>query len=80
MCFIENDAYDLNNIGPPVGGGSCTAAAFLSEFVSTGIPWAHLDMASVMNNTDDQKYLSKGMTARPIRTIIELIKQGIKND
>lgn len=28
-------------------GGSCTAAAFLGEFIDEGRPWAHLDIAGV---------------------------------
>lgn len=66
-------AFDLNNIGKGKGGGSCTAAAFLREFVPKDTPWMHLDIASVMGPESNVSYLSKGMTGRPTRTLIELL-------
>ena len=44
-------------------GGSCTAAAFLKEFVTVPA-WAHLDIAGVMENKDEIPYLGKGMTGK----------------
>ncbi len=38
---------DIKNIGAGRYGGSCTAAAFLGEFIDAGRPWAHLDIAGV---------------------------------
>lgn len=38
---------DIKNVGNGRNGGSCTAAGFLSEFIDTGRPWAHLDIAGV---------------------------------
>ncbi|XP_018562536.1 cytosol aminopeptidase isoform X2 [Anoplophora glabripennis] len=70
----ENTAYDVNNISKSKGGGSCTAAAFLREFVPEKCNWMHLDIAGVMGPQDDTPYLSKGMTGRPTRTLIEFIK------
>lgn len=70
----ENPAYDVNNIGKGKGGGSCTAAAFLREFIPEKCDWLHLDIAGVMGPQDDTLYLSKGMTGRPTRTLIEFIK------
>lgn len=71
--IAEHAAYDLNNIGKGKGGGSCTAAAFLREFVPQGVDWLHLDTAGVMGPTDDTPYLGKGMTGRPTRTLIDFI-------
>lgn len=51
-------------------GGACTAAAFLKEFV-TAPHWAHLDIAGVMSNKDEVPYLRKGMSGRPMRTLVE---------
>lgn len=45
---IDFDAYDLNNLSRTKGGGACTAAAFLREFVSKDTPWVHLDIAPGM--------------------------------
>lgn len=67
-------ASDLVNIsrGSSPGGGSCTAAAFLKEFAPQG-NWMHLDIAGVMGTSESLPYLSKGMTGRPTRTLIEFI-------
>merc|ERR1719278_439548 len=66
---------DLNNISLSPGGGSCTAAAFLS--LSPSCPaWLHLDIAGVMDNSaGDVKYLSNGMSGRPTRTIVHYLQQ-----
>lgn len=43
--LLKSEVADLSNIGGRTAG-SCTAAAFLEEFVDE-IPWAHLDIAGV---------------------------------
>merc|ERR1719340_517245 len=66
---------DLNNISLSPGGGSCTAAAFLSNFTSCPA-WLHLDIAGVMDNSaGDVKYLSNGMSGRPTRTLINFVQK-----
>ncbi|XP_071449110.1 cytosol aminopeptidase-like isoform X2 [Hetaerina americana] len=71
----ETTGADLNNLGKGTGGGSCTAAAFLKEFVSSG-DWMHLDIAGVMSSTGESPpYISKGMSGRPTRTLIEFLCQ-----
>ncbi|KAL4231184.1 bleomycin hydrolase [Mactra antiquata] len=65
---------DVNNIGAHArSGGSCTAAAFLKEFV-TNKNWVHLDIAGVMSNKDEVPYLNKGMAGRPTRTVVEFVQ------
>lgn len=76
--LTQFDGFDLNNIGKGKGGGSCTAAAFLREFVPKDTPWMHLDIASVMGPDSNISYLSKGMTGRPTRTLIELLQNQLK--
>lgn len=68
-------AFDLNNIGKGKGGGSCTAAAFLKEFVPEKTVWMHLDIASVMGPESNVSYLDKGMTGRPTRTLIQFLQE-----
>lgn len=64
---------DINNIGNAGrSGGSCTAAAFLREFVSNK-NWLHLDIAGVVMKKSEIPYLAKGMSGRPTRTIVEFI-------
>ena len=36
--------------------------------------WMHLDIAGVMHNTSDVKYIPAGMAGRPTRTLIEFLK------
>lgn len=71
----ESQLADLNNIGKySRAAGSCTAAAFLREFV-TCKHWVHLDIAGVMMNKDEVPYLGKVMSGRPTRTIVEFLQK-----
>lgn len=74
MVTTDHNSHDLNNMGKGAGGGSCTAAAFLREFVPKDTPWIHVDMAGVMGNCTDQSYTgTKGMTGRPMRTLFQFV-------
>jgi leucyl aminopeptidase len=42
--MMKGESCDLKNSGGP-HGGSCTAAAYLSQFVDEGVQWAHIDVA-----------------------------------
>uniref|UniRef100_UPI00358E6517 cytosol aminopeptidase isoform X2 n=1 Tax=Myxine glutinosa TaxID=7769 RepID=UPI00358E6517 len=77
--IMESQLADVNNIGGTRYGGSCTAAAFLREFV-TAEHWAHLDIAGVMENKDEVPYLGKGMAGRPTRTLVEFISRLAEKD
>ncbi|XP_043790439.1 cytosol aminopeptidase-like isoform X2 [Apis laboriosa] len=66
---------DVRNVAKIKGGGSCTAAAFLREFVSNNTPWLHLDIAGVMGPGPDKlPYIPAGMTGRPTRTLIQFLQ------
>jgi len=70
-----SDLADVNNIGKYArSAGSCTAAAFLKEFVKDS-NWVHLDIAGVMMNKDEVPYLGKGMSGRPTRTVVEFLQK-----
>ncbi|KAI9311235.1 cytosol aminopeptidase family, catalytic domain-containing protein [Dichotomocladium elegans] len=58
-------------------GGSCTAAAFLKEFVAKldETAWAHIDIAGVMDSPKNEAYHVKGMSGRPTRSLIEYVRQ-----
>jgi len=71
--MTDYTSVDLNNVGKGKGGGSCTAAAFLKEFVETG-DFMHLDIAGVMGGDGDLPYIGKGMTGRPTRTLIKFLE------
>jgi aminopeptidase len=69
----DSQLADCLNIGKIAGaGGSCTAAAFLREFV-THSSWMHMDIAGVMDNKDEVSYISKGMAGRPLRTLVAFV-------
>lgn len=70
---------DLNNIGKIArAGGSCTAAAFLHEFVQCK-KWLHLDIAGVMESKDEYPYYGAGMSGRPVRTLFYFLSNYFKN-
>lgn len=53
---MKGSVGDLKNIGSPsTGAGSCTAGAFLSNFVGE-IPWAHLDIAGTAWGATNRDY------------------------
>ncbi|GFY67644.1 cytosol aminopeptidase [Trichonephila inaurata madagascariensis] len=65
---------DVNNLGHKKEGGSCSAAAFLSEFIEPGTKWLHLDIAGVMEHSDETSYSCKGMSGRPTRTLVQFLE------
>merc|ERR1712134_103494 len=65
---------DLNNTGGREAG-SATAAGFLSAFVPEDIPWAHFDIAGVMDTSGaTSPYICKGMSGRPTRTLYQILE------
>lgn len=77
---ITDGMADVCNIGKYAGlGGCCIAAAFLREFVTLK-NWMHLDMAGVADNKDEIVYLSKGMSGRPLRTLVKFVEDVFKSE
>ncbi|KAI9008234.1 cytosol aminopeptidase family, catalytic domain-containing protein [Gaertneriomyces semiglobifer] len=81
---IKSDVADLKNVGGR-SAGSCTAAIFLNEFIPKPRPEGadtegevadteRADIAGVMHKGDSSGYISKGMTGRPTRSIIEFAR------
>ncbi|TVP39582.1 leucyl aminopeptidase [Candidatus Nitrosocosmicus arcticus] len=74
--LIKSNVATIKNIGGRTGG-TITAAAFLSYFVSD-VPWAHFDIAGTawtQDGTADKSYNPKGSTGFGIRTIIKFLEQ-----
>lgn len=71
----ESSVADLNNLGKGRSGGACSAAAFLKEFVTENVDWAHIDIAGVMDSQATDGYHIKGMSGRPTRSLIEYIQR-----
>jgi aminopeptidase len=71
---IESHLADINNVGKRArSAGACTAAAFLHEFVHVQ-KWAHLDIAGVMESHGEVHYLSRGLSGRPTRSLVEFVR------
>jgi len=62
---------DVKNTGGQPAG-SITAAQFLHEFAGD-TPWAHLDIAGVMNSDKDKGWLVKGASGKPVRTLVNFV-------
>jgi len=67
---------DLTNLAPTRNAGSATAAAFLENFVSKDIPWAHIDIAGTAWHVGGrQSYApTKGASGVMVRTFVELAR------
>jgi leucyl aminopeptidase len=46
MCELESDVADIRQCTPDAGGDHILAATFLNEFVSSEIPWIHVDLSA----------------------------------
>jgi leucyl aminopeptidase len=67
---------DLSQHNPDLWGGALYAAAFLREFVGSGITWAHLDIAGpAFNDSAPSGYTPKGGTGSMVRTLVALAEQ-----
>ncbi|RNF17368.1 putative cytosolic leucyl aminopeptidase, putative,metallo-peptidase, Clan MF, Family M17 [Trypanosoma conorhini] len=52
---VKGGLADLKNVSTGREAGSCTAAAFLSNFIEDGVKWAHLDIAGAAMGGDKPK-------------------------
>lgn len=69
---LKSDIADIKSTGGREGG-SCTAAAFLSEFVGK-TPWAHLDIAGTAFISKHKPYLPKNATGVGVRLLIAFLE------
>ncbi|KAG5640414.1 hypothetical protein DXG03_008744 [Asterophora parasitica] len=79
---IYSSNADLQNTGGREAGAS-TAALFLKPFAhgieaeegqEPALRWAHLDIAGSMEATRPTPYLERGMTGRPVRALVEFVR------
>ena len=68
---IKSDIADIKNTGGRAAG-SITAAKFLEAFAGD-TPWAHIDIAGVMNITSDRGEWVKGSSGIPVRTLVQYV-------
>ncbi|MFT3877220.1 MAG: leucyl aminopeptidase [Propioniciclava sp.] len=70
---LSSEVADLSSSGKARWGGALTAAAFLREFVTDGVRWAHLDIAGpAWNSGGAYDYVPKGGTGSAVRTLVAL--------
>jgi leucyl aminopeptidase len=69
--LLDSNVADIKNVGGPYGG-AIIAALFLREFVGD-VPWAHLDIAGVMDSEADDGIFTKGATAYGVRLLADLL-------
>ena len=72
---MESQIADLKNLGSRYGG-SCTAAAFLENFVDEGRAWAHLDIAGTAYINSAKPTTPKGGTGAGVRVLDSFVKQN----
>lgn len=61
---------NMERVGTMLQGG-----IFLSEFVTPGVAWAHIDIAGPAYHAGEPAgYLSKGGTGVPVRTLLEVVE------
>ncbi|MER7891660.1 leucyl aminopeptidase [Micromonospora sp. NPDC094482] len=69
---LNSRVADIANYGDRMGGG-LVAGLFLQEFVPTGIPWAHLDIAGpAFHEGEPRGYTPNGGTGCAVRTLVRL--------
>lgn len=72
---LESPTADIANIGDRAGG-MLSAAVFLREFIPTGQPWVHLDIAGpAYNSKAPYGYTPKGGTGAAVRTFVRLAQE-----
>jgi leucyl aminopeptidase len=72
---LKSPLADLKNTGPRPGG-SITAALFLQDFVTEGLPWAHLDIAGTVWSEKDRGADPAGATGFGVRTLVHWVCNG----
>ncbi len=71
--MLDSAVADISNTGSSGLAGAITAALFLSEFVATDIPWAHIDVMAW--NSRSRPGRPEGGEAMAMRTVYAAIAQ-----
>lgn len=75
---LKSETADTMNSGPREGA-TIAAALFLKLFVEKDIPWAHIDMAATGHSAKPTATGPAGATGFGVRTLYELVRDGVKN-
>jgi leucyl aminopeptidase len=78
--MMKGEFSDLKNIvGTDAGGGTITAAAFLSNFVEKKIAWAHIDIAGTAYGYSPKGYFAQaGSTGFGVRLLAAMLSKWKK--
>ena len=72
---MDSEIADIRNISTNPNAGGSTAACFLQRFLKVKhLPWAHLDIAGVDDETKGKPLCPKGATAFGIRLLNKFIR------
>ncbi|HEX8552131.1 MAG TPA: leucyl aminopeptidase [Abditibacteriaceae bacterium] len=71
---VKGTISDLKNLGTERRAGSIAAAVFLENFVASGIPWAHVDIAAVAFVRENRPLVQRGATGYGVRLAVELVR------
>ena len=69
---IKGDDSDIKNSGGP-RAAPVIGGMFLKQFVADDIPWAHIDIAGMMNFDKDSAYCAKGASGFGVRLFIDYL-------
>merc|ERR1712072_1347673 len=69
----SNPQCDLQSTGKGPAGGSCTAAAFLSNFVEEGVKWAHFDIAGAAMPAEPRGHINAGGNGWGVELVLRYI-------
>ncbi len=72
---LKSHIADMKNTGPRPGS-SITAALFLQDFVTRGLPWAHLDIAGTVWSDKARGLDPAGATGYGVRTLVAWLVAG----
>ncbi len=74
---MDSEVADISqvNAGMDRAGHMLQGGVFLSEFVTDGVEWAHIDVAGpAYHSGEPTGYWSKGGTGVPVRTLLALVE------
>ena len=73
LLDMQSDFADLANLSKSGSAGTATAAAFLSAFVPSDTPWAHLDIAGMAWEMGEKPHQAAGATVFGARLLTQWI-------
>ncbi len=74
---MDSEVADISQVNASMdrAGHMLQGGVFLSEFVTEGLPWAHIDIAGPSYHAGEPTgYWSKGGTGVPVRTLLAMIE------